>query len=433
MEQVPGVKRGFFLRFTGNALSGDSRNILLMWLAWAAILLCFQGFVVARFRPQYPDTVLSWTASDQQALFSGEKPLLASPVLNAQAAYDSEFYLSIATYGYDDPNMRTSPPAGQNAIGLEPVSLNYAFLPLYPFLMRIVGLLFRPFGATPVAASAIAGVILSLLGCLAALYALFDMAKRRYPDDRALYAPFFLLIFPTGFFLAQIYTEGLFLGLAFSSLALIERRKWLPAAILAAFAVWTRAVGVCLCLPLALAWIMDAPWSDFKLKPFPKKLALSGLCCVLPGLSYIAWRLFFGAKFDFIERSFFGRSLLNPESFTAWFNALANVFRGGNPRMAVYHLVEAGIVILAFAATIKDLRKHPEIFIFGIAALLIAFMSGDATNAQSMSRYALAAPSIYLALAGIAKRPVLGKAWMMASTMLMAIMAALYSFDFWVA
>jgi hypothetical protein len=433
MEQAPGVKRGFFRNFFGNAFSVDSRNILLMWLAWAAILLCFQGFVVARFRPQYPDTVLSWTAYDQQALFSGKKPLLASPVLNAQAAYDSEYYLSIATHGYDDPNMRTSPPAGQNAIGHEALSLNYAFLPLYPFMMRIVGFPFRLFGAAPAAGSAIAGVIVSLLGCLAALYALFDMAKRRYPDDRALYAPFFLLIFPTGFFLAQIYTEGLFLGLAFSSLALIERRKWLPAAILAAFAVWTRAVGVCLCLPLALAWIRDAPWADIKLRPFPEKLALSGLCCLLPGFSYIAWRLSFGAKFDFVEQSFFGRSLLNPESFIAWFKALANIFRGGNPRMAVYHLVEIGIAALAFATTIKDLRKHSEIFIFGIAALLISFMSGDAANAQSMSRYALAAPSIYLVLAGIAKRPVLGKAWMMASTTLMAVMAALYSFDFWVA
>lgn len=56
----------------------------------------------------------------------------------------------------------------------------------------------------------------------------------------------------------MVHTEGLFAGLAFGSLAMIRRRRWLFAALLAAGATLTRAVGGALVIPLAVAWLREA-------------------------------------------------------------------------------------------------------------------------------------------------------------------------------
>ena len=62
-------------------------------------------------------------------------------------------------------------------------------------------------------------------------------------------------LFPSGFFLAQVYTEGLFVGAAFGCLAMLRRKQWLAAGALAVLAVWTRAIGIALFISLAIAWL----------------------------------------------------------------------------------------------------------------------------------------------------------------------------------
>ena len=47
------------------------------------------------------------------------------------------------------------------------------------------------------------------------MIALYDLTQESLGEDGAMRAAFYLLIFPTGFFLVQVYTEGLFVGLAF--------------------------------------------------------------------------------------------------------------------------------------------------------------------------------------------------------------------------
>jgi len=80
---------------------------------------------------------------------------------------------------------------------------------------------------TDVARATLAVVIVSLLGTLAAILALYDLLRDRLDENGRLRAVFYLLIFPSACFLAMAYTEGLFLGIAFSVLALSKRGKWL--------------------------------------------------------------------------------------------------------------------------------------------------------------------------------------------------------------
>lgn len=84
--------------------------------------------------------------------------------------------------------------------------------------------------------------------------------------------------FPSGFFLAQVYTEGLFVGLAFSSLALLRKERFGWAALLAVLATFTRAAGVLLVVPLLLSWLrkgesldLDIEWRQVYFNGFPWK------------------------------------------------------------------------------------------------------------------------------------------------------------------
>src|SRR5260221_6947730 len=85
---------------------GHFRAVLLVWLGWAVLMVGFQDWVQARFQLQRPDTVMDWTASWTTGSTAARHPYLQSPGMKGHAAWDSEFYISIALHGYEDPAMR---------------------------------------------------------------------------------------------------------------------------------------------------------------------------------------------------------------------------------------------------------------------------------------------------------------------------------------
>jgi hypothetical protein len=408
------------------------RTIILIWLAWAVVLIGYQSFVAARLQLARPDKALDWTATETTATSQNDKPYLIEPLMNAQVAWDSEFYLSIGTVGYDDPAVR--------AVGPRDIrySLNYAFLPFYPFVMRVIALPLRAFGLTPIATSTLAGVLVSLLGTLAGMLALVVLVRDELKDADGIRAAFYLLIFPTGFFLAQVYTEGLFVGLAFGCLALIRRGHRLWAAVLAVLATLTRAVGVALVIPLALPWLTSGDWMELDLEwkqifyqGLPWKGLGKALVALAPLAAYLVWRFSrLGAGFDFVESNFFGRGALSlGASFMTWTEAFRSLW-GGNPQRVVYYLIEFGAIALGLVSFWQTRRTHPDAAWFSLAVIVISLTSGPA---QGMHRYVLTAPSVFIALARWGRRPTFDRAWSIASILLMGLLATLFTFDMWVA
>lgn len=406
------------------------RTIILLWLAWAVILISFQALATARFRPRLPDTVLYWTPSDTSPTSLSDRPYLLDPFMNEQVAWDSEFYLSIATTGYDDPLVRTAPPPWRPDVIHEPVSLNYAFFPFYPYVMRVVALPLKLLGLTPVATSTLAGVLVSLLGTLGAMLALYDLAREELEDAGGIRAAFYLIIFPTGFFLAQVYTEGLFVGLAFGSLALLRRQRWVWAALLAACATWTRAVGIALVIPLTVAWLREADLKHLTSKPFSWQLAGKGYLVLAPLIAYGIWRVFFGEQFDFVEDTFFGRHALQiAPSIAAWLGAFSPP-AGDNPETVIYYGIEFTATLLATAACLATLSRYPGESLFGLLVILISFTSGIP---QGMVRYVLPVPTLFIFTARLGRNAVFDRAWTLANALLMGLLAMLFAFDMWVA
>ncbi|MEO6063620.1 MAG: mannosyltransferase family protein [Thermoflexales bacterium] len=396
------------------------RAIIGIWAAWAAALLIFQAIVPMRLELVRPDSALTWTPNETRRASQNDKPYLVEPFLNAQVGWDSEFYLSIATAGYDDPLVRAVRAGGRM------LSLNYAFFPGYPIAIAIAAWPIRWIGLTQITGSTLGGVVVSLVAALFAMFAIAELAGKD-PEDRAdgIRAATYLLIFPSGFFLAQVFTESLFLALTLWCLVFARRGNWLIAGALAIGVTLTRATGVALVVPLAfLAW---RAWDSAA----GRDRVLSSLAAAVPVIVFAAWRISpLGQSFAAVEQAWFGREFLSiDKSFYNTYQAVLQM-TGKNTQAMVYFALEFGAVALAAAGCVGLARRHPDIALFSAAVLVGSITSG---YIQSMVRYTLTMPAMFFWLARLGRRPAFDRGWSFASTLLLGMLAMLFTFDMWVA
>lgn len=414
----------------GKSVLKDShiRKIFLLWLAWVLLLFSYQSAIAARYSVIKPDTVLPWTARDTGYDLS-DRPYLSEPFLRNHVAWDSEFYLSIATHGYDDPAIRTIPPQPDAAAPFDrALSLNYAFFPAYPFLIRWVAVPLSVVGLNPISTASLAGVLISVLGTLVGMLALDDLARQAQTNSAGVRAAFYLIAFPTGFYLAQVYTEGLFVGLAFGCFALLNRDRWFGAGLLAAIAPLTRAVGVALVIPLALAWVQAVQRQQFH--PLSRQGIAKAAIVLAPLVTHLSWKFsFLGGAFNQVEKAYFQcEPFALSRAWLAWRDGLLAVF-GGNPQTRVYFAIEFAAVLLGLVTCLVSLRKDPGMAGYGLVVIAISMTCGVA---QGMHRYILAIPSVFLVLSRWGSSEIVDRVWTLASILLMGMLTALFTFDLWV-
>jgi Mannosyltransferase (PIG-V) len=427
-----------------------TRAIVLIWLAWAIIVISFQALSTARLVPEYPDHALEWTTKFTGKGYQEGHIYLLEPFMNDQVAWDSEYYLSISIGGYDDPRSPHLTPQGtvitspQGIQSIEndsakSVSSNYAFFPFYPLVIRILAYPLSVFGLNPIATATLAGVLISALGTLFGMLALFDLTRDSLGEEGALRAAFYLIVFPTGFFLIQVYTEGLFVGLAFGCLAMLKRQQWILAALLAVAATLTRAVGIALVIPMLITWIRAGEWTDIDLKwrqifheGFPFRPLARVLLACSPVITFLIWRFsHVGLQFKYIQDHIYERGVLQfGKAFYLWSEAFRSTLTGQNPQHTAYYLTEFLGLAIGIIACIVTLKTHPELGWFSLAVVLISWGSGPA---QGIHRYILGAPAVFIALAHWGTNPVFDRAWTMLSILLMGLLAMLFAFNMWVA
>jgi hypothetical protein len=279
-------------------------------------------------------------------------------------------------------------------------------------------------GLEPVGAATLAGVIVSLLAALFAMLAIADLARADSREDEdaggnALRAAFYLAVWPAAAFLAQVYSESLFLALSFGALAMLKRQRWALAAALAAGAVFTRATGLLLVIPFALAWLGARE----------RRTVPRALLAATPLIAYLAWRLVFGADFDFVETKYFGRwPLAIGQSLDAWSDFM-DTLANGEPQARAYDLVELAGIIASLVTSALLWPRDKALALYGLATFAVVATSGAALG---MHRYALAMPALFMAPAFIGGRhPVFDRVWTLACVLGLAALTLAFSFGFW--
>ncbi|MDI6884916.1 MAG: glycosyltransferase family 39 protein, partial [archaeon] len=112
------------------------------------------------------------------------------------------------------------------------------FLPLYPFLIRLL--------ASVIGHYEVSALLISNIASLFAGVYLYKLAKIDYSHSTALKSVFYLSIFPTSYFLIAGYTESLFLFLTIGCFFYAMKGNWLPAGVMGMLASATRITGLVL-------------------------------------------------------------------------------------------------------------------------------------------------------------------------------------------
>ncbi len=160
--------------------------------------------------------------------------------VDAWTQWDADFFMSIAQKGYGIENWNGS-------------------FPLYPFLMKFVGKIF-------LGNYALAGFLISNIALLTGIYFLYKLIMLDYKGEIGYKTIFYLLFFPTAFFLSAVYSESLFITLTVASFYFARKGNWLLAGILGFFTAMTRLIGVLWIIPLAYEYLEQKKFRIRKIK-----------------------------------------------------------------------------------------------------------------------------------------------------------------------
>ena len=155
-------------------------------------------------------------------------------ILEQYMKWDANNYVRIATGGY------TYYTEGENFTTL-------AFFPLYPWLMRIVNIIFRDFR--------VSGLLTSFAlysGACCFLYKLFSID---YSKSVAVRAIIYMSVFPHALFFGTLMNESMLLFTSAATLYYIRKHKWYLVGIWGAAAALSRMLGILLAIPAAVEWL----------------------------------------------------------------------------------------------------------------------------------------------------------------------------------
>ena len=304
--------------------------------------------------------------------------------------WDAPHYTDLMVYGYraDDPGNLTN-PYGYQQVYPGDLGLYIVFYPLFPWLGGAVNALIH---APVLSAFIVAGVASVVLGPL-----FYRLVKHDESPDVALRATWFLLIFPTAYFLHIGYTEALFLALVIGSFLAARTGRWWLAGLVGGLAALTRINGLVLLLALpveaATQWYMTPP----EARRFRWDWLAIGLVAVGFGV-YLAlnWALY-GTPFQFliVQHDHWYKSLASPLDAI---NGALGWFGSDDPdSRLMYGFMELLFVgIGAVGTLVAAFRFRPSWFAWMLGNLVL-FVS--TSFLLSTPRYVLTLFPLFVALA----------------------------------
>lgn len=361
-------------------------------------------------------TYLSFILFPVPAHVYPQSPVDMTGLLLSWKHWDAIDYIQIAQFGYQN-------------------SVETAFFPLFPILVKCVALLFGNHAYT------LAAMLVSNLALFGALYVLYQIASDALGEQVGRRTLLYLCLFPTAFFFFTGYNESLFLLLTCSTLFALRHQKWILAGGLGALAALTRSAGVLLILPFLYELWMAR---DISQPGFPKQIVglipktLPIMLIPLGTLyySYYCWKNFGNPLSFAVAEKSWGRSFTFP--WTGVIEGFRQIFfvQPFGSFMEVHTLIDLSAVLAFIALAIVGWRYLSLRYTIWIVILLLFMLSGSAiATADPLfadQRYVLEMFPGFITLALLSiKHNRLHQAISISFPFLQAIMAALFVLHRW--
>jgi len=318
---------------------------------WQWILVPTSIAVLSRL---YSILLLSQYVNSPQRL-----PLLTS-YPSPFVAWDGQWYLRIALFGYHAAALQSSALAGGHH--------DFAFYPGWPLLIRIASL----GGLLP--ADLVAAVLANILFVLAAIV-VYRLFADRFGAQTALWGTVLLAFSPVSYVFSMAYTEAAFL--LFAGLYFLNRYGRLSPA-LAGLTMLFRVFGVAIAASAAVMFFLRR---DLRGRLF---LIGAAVATVFAG-----WWLFIWQLTGSVEGWFEGSS-----SWSKYLGVLA--IARAFVEEPWHELFWLGFMLLMIVGTLMLVRRHTDLAVYGLVAIALGLIDGAPS---SMPRYTLAAFPAFAAFA----------------------------------
>jgi len=394
------------------------KKLILLFLVWRVAL--FIPLFVAQsieYRQGYPYTSPVYFLENKESAVSH---FLISPWAN----FDGVYYLLIAADGY---------------------TVNAGFFPLFPLSVYLTTSIFGdvlPFDPNQY----FTALLLVSLFFLLSLVAMYKLIKLDYKSEIAIRTIIFMLIFPTSFFFASIYSESLFLLLSLSSLYFARKKMWVLSSVCGGLLTATRLVGIAI-IPVLIYEFLKSDPPSLKLRGAKKNLLKNikqflvriwPLFLIPIGLLiYMSFNLQkWGSAFYFIqaqadlqnERTVDGIILI-PQTIFRYFKILTTV--SSNQFEWWIALLEISvfvfIVVMLYIAWKKKVRL--SYILFAAIAFLIPISTGTFTG---LPRYSLILFPVFIALS-LMKNKTIKIAYSISAAILLFVLFMLFARGYYIA
>jgi Gpi18-like mannosyltransferase len=284
-------------------------------------------------------------------------------LLGVWERFDTLWYIHIAAHGYDRPEA-------------------VVFFPLYPLLIRILS----PLLQSPLAAS----LLISTISVFFLVWGFQKLIELDLPGETVRRALILFAVWPSSFILFAGYPESLLIALMIWSVYFARRERWLRAGLLGLLAGLTKAVGVCVVIPLIVI-----AWREKSWKALPAAICLLSLPIVKAAINFSGHQFASGAypKYWKTEVAF---------PWTTFFAAIRESFTTLDA-LLILNLTALGVIFIP--AFIKRLRL--EYTLFTLATLVLFLTKKTDPLLQSASRYSMEVFPAFASLAAILKHPFL--------------------------
>lgn len=307
--------------------------------------------------------------------------------------WDGRHYLNIAKDGYTQ-------------------NFQYAFFPLFPLIVRIMTGITHNF--------LVSAILISLLSSFLAINIFYNLMRIEFKKAVAEKGVFFLLFFPTSFYLLMSYSEGLFILFVMLSFYYLRKKKILFSVIFASLASATRLAGLAVVLALMVDILSN---HSLHRKKWLILIAPTGF------LSYCLY-LFSktGDPFYFLTSQLHWMRSLAIPGLNIWETLRVVSFPGlllKYPNMAI----DLIFTIFLIGMVLRSFRFLP--FSYGVYGLISLLLPLTTPTLMSMPRFILPIFPIFILLAKINNQYFIF-IYQLVSIMLLSAFAVMYINGYWV-